>query len=48
MNGSEILRFQAYNLVVDSLQMAWIKFGVIRPHRLKDQNVLVFKNVSKL
>ena len=27
--------------------VVWIKFGVIRPHRLKDHNVLVFKIVSK-
>ena len=45
INGSEILRSQLYNLVIDSLYMVWIKFGVIRPHRLKENNVL-FKLVA--
>ena len=42
VNGSDILRSELYDLIIYSLLMVWIKFGVRRAHRLRDHTILLF------
>ena len=47
-NEYKLFRSQPYNLVVDLLYVMWTKIWVMKPHRLRDHNVIVLKTDYKI